>query len=61
MSDPISFNCPKCGSPISLPDNIIIEQVKCEYCGSWMIVPEEFRDTSQISEEDRNLLDSLPD
>jgi hypothetical protein len=61
MSEEKAFNCPKCGSPIALPENQIIEQVKCAYCGTWQSVPEEFKDTSQISEEDKNLLDSLPD
>jgi DNA-directed RNA polymerase subunit RPC12/RpoP len=42
MPEAISFNCPKCGS--SLTPNRTAKKVKCEYCGSLVIVPEELRD-----------------
>ncbi len=42
MSDSKSFQCPNCGSPI-IPSGSE-KQVKCAYCGSTVIVPEELRD-----------------
>ncbi len=42
MSDTKSFQCPNCGSPI-VPSGGD-KEVKCAYCGSTVIVPEELRD-----------------
>ncbi len=47
MSDPKSFNCPNCGSPIVPTAGE--KEIKCAYCGSTVIVPEELRDhTPQV-------------
>ena len=42
MSETKSFNCPNCGSPLTAGG--IEKEVKCTYCGSSVIVPEELRD-----------------
>lgn len=42
MSETATFQCPNCGSPVK--PNGAQKQVKCEYCGSTVIVPEELRD-----------------
>lgn len=42
MSDTRSFQCPNCGSPI-IPSGSE-KEIKCAYCGSTVIVPEELRD-----------------
>ena len=42
MSQAKSFQCPNCGS--SLTANGMEKEVKCAYCGSSVIVPEELRD-----------------
>lgn len=41
MSVGKSFNCPNCGSPLSA--NGVEKSVKCSFCGSNVIVPEELR------------------
>ena len=49
MSDTKSFQCPNCGSPIrDITGNE--REVKCAYCGSSVIVPEELRNQSQPSQ-----------
>lgn len=42
MSDAKTFNCPSCGSAL-MPDRDE-KEVKCAYCGSTVIVPEELHD-----------------
>lgn len=42
MADTKSFQCPNCGSPVSTTG--AEREVKCAYCGSTVIVPEELRD-----------------
>jgi DNA-directed RNA polymerase subunit RPC12/RpoP len=42
MSETNSFNCPNCGSPLMASG--MEKEVKCMYCGSSVIVPEELRD-----------------
>jgi DNA-directed RNA polymerase subunit RPC12/RpoP len=44
MSETKSFNCPNCGS--ALTANGSEKEVKCSYCGSTVIVPEDLRDQS---------------
>ena len=44
MANTQSFQCPNCGSPISTTG--AEKEVKCFYCGSTVIVPEELRDHS---------------
>ncbi len=44
MADNQSFQCPNCGSPISTTG--AEKEVKCAYCGTTVIVPEELRDHS---------------
>jgi DNA-directed RNA polymerase subunit RPC12/RpoP len=44
MANTHSFQCPNCGSPISTTG--AEKEVKCFYCGSTVIVPEELRDHS---------------
>ncbi len=41
MADTKSFQCPNCGSPITTSG--LEKEVKCAYCGSTVIVPEELR------------------
>ena len=41
MSETEDFQCPNCGSPLSL--NAAAMNVKCPYCGSEVIVPESLR------------------
>jgi DNA-directed RNA polymerase subunit RPC12/RpoP len=48
MSETKSFNCPHCGS--SLSPNGAEKAVKCKYCGSTVVVPEELRDEDQEPE-----------
>ncbi len=50
MSEIKSFNCPNCGS--SLSPNGAEKAVKCKYCGSTVIVPEELRGEDQDTEEE---------
>jgi DNA-binding beta-propeller fold protein YncE len=40
MSEPKLFNCPTCGASLPVPD---AASVKCEYCGSNVVVPIELR------------------
>lgn len=42
MTTSRSFQCPNCGSPVSTSGTE--KEVKCAYCGSTVIVPEELRD-----------------
>ena len=49
MSDAKSFNCPECGSPL-MPDGQA-KEVKCAFCGSTVIVPEELRGETMDSHE----------
>ena len=42
MTDPKSFDCPNCGSPL-MPDGQA-KEIKCAFCGSTVIVPEELLD-----------------
>ena len=42
MADAKTFKCPSCGSALE-PDGDE-KEVKCAYCGSTVIVPEELRD-----------------
>ena len=42
MSDAKSFDCPNCGSPLTLDGPA--REVKCSFCGSTVIVPQELRD-----------------
>lgn len=59
-SEAKSFNCPNCGTPLMANG---MKQVKCMYCGSTVIVPEELRDQSpaqdQVDPADLELLQSL--
>lgn len=50
MSDTKSFQCPNCGSPI-VPTGTE-KEVKCAYCGSTVIVPEELRDHAPEAQVD---------
>ena len=55
MSEAKSFNCPECGSPLMTNGTT---EVKCPYCDSIVIVPEELRDlvpdqgNDQVSAQD---------
>lgn len=42
MTDTKTFQCPNCGSPLTTTG--AEKEVKCPYCGSTAIVPEELRD-----------------
>jgi hypothetical protein len=42
MTDAKSFNCPNCGSPLT--PNGDARDIKCAFCGSTVIVPDELRD-----------------
>jgi DNA-directed RNA polymerase subunit RPC12/RpoP len=42
MSDAKTFQCPSCGSPILTSG--ADKEVKCQYCGNTVIVPEELRE-----------------
>lgn len=42
MSDAKSFQCPNCGSSVQTDGTQ--KEVKCDYCGTTVIVPEELRD-----------------
>jgi DNA-directed RNA polymerase subunit RPC12/RpoP len=42
MTEVKSFNCPNCNSPLSPQGSA--KEIKCGYCGSSVIVPEDFRD-----------------
>ena len=42
MADTKSFQCPNCGSPV-LPSGSA-KEVKCAYCGTTVIVPEDLRE-----------------
>ena len=44
-----SFNCPNCGS--SLSANANDKSVRCSYCGSNVIVPDELRSNGVVSHE----------
>jgi DNA-directed RNA polymerase subunit RPC12/RpoP len=44
MANTQSFQCPNCGSPVSTTG--AEKEVKCDYCGTTVIVPEELRDHS---------------
>ena len=45
MSEAKSFNCPNCGSPLTADGPA--REIKCVYCGSSVIVPEELRDSAR--------------
>ena len=49
MSEAKSFECPKCGSALE-PDGDE-KEIKCAFCGSTVIVPEELRDEDDEDEE----------
>ncbi len=61
MSDAKSFNCPNCGSALTASG--MEKEIKCAFCGSTVIVPEELRDQApnqdQIDPADLALLQSL--
>jgi DNA-directed RNA polymerase subunit RPC12/RpoP len=42
MSETKSFNCPNCGSPLTAGG--AEKEVKCAFCGSTVIVPDDLRD-----------------
>jgi hypothetical protein len=50
MSEAKCFKCPSCGS--SLNPNGTKKTVKCGYCGSSVIVPEELRDQDEETQEE---------
>ena len=50
MSKAKSFNCPNCGSP--LMPNGPAKQVKCAFCSSSVIVPEELHDQDTDAQTD---------
>ncbi len=45
MTGDQTFQCPNCGSPLTA--NGAEKEIKCAYCGSTVIVPEELRDKPQ--------------
>jgi DNA-directed RNA polymerase subunit RPC12/RpoP len=45
MSDIRTFQCPNCGSPVHASG--ADKEVKCDYCGSTVVVPKELRDDPQ--------------
>ena len=47
MANTQSFQCPNCGSPILTSG--AEKEVRCAYCGSTVIVPEELRDRTPIA------------
>ena len=47
MSEAKSFDCPKCGSPLMTNGTA---EIKCPYCGSTVIVPEELRGQAPAQE-----------
>ncbi len=49
MTDTKTFQCPNCGSPLTTTG--AEKEVKCPYCGSTAIVPEELRDTAEVETE----------
>jgi LSD1 subclass zinc finger protein len=53
MSDAKSFNCPNCGSPL-MPDGTA-KEVRCAFCNSTVIVPEELRD-QDLNEQEKKIL-----
>ena len=57
MSDVKSFNCPNCGS--ALMPNGNAKQIKCGFCGSTVIVPEDLRDPDQEAHEELSAEDDL--
>ena len=61
MSEAKSFECPKCGSALTASG--MEKEIKCVFCGSTVIVPEELRgqapDQDQIDPADLELLESL--
>lgn len=54
MTDAKSFNCPNCGSPLMPNGNV--KGIKCPYCDSFVIVPEELRGapTGKIFSDERD-------
>lgn len=44
MTSDQTFQCPNCGSPLTA--NGAEKEIKCTYCGSTVIVPEELRDAA---------------
>ena len=53
MADMKSFNCPNCGSAL-IPDGDA-KEVKCAFCGSIVIVPEELLDQNQQVDQEAKL------
>lgn len=51
MTDTKTFQCPNCGSPLTTTG--AEKEVKCPYCGSTAIVPEDLRDTSRDQSQSR--------
>ena len=45
MSEVKSFNCPNCGSPLTAQGPS--KEIKCAYCGTSVVVPEELRDSGK--------------
>jgi DNA-directed RNA polymerase subunit RPC12/RpoP len=45
LSSPQTFQCPTCGASLPVPDDDL--SIKCEYCGSTVFVPPEYRHHSQ--------------
>ncbi len=58
MSDAKCFNCPNCGSP--LMPNGKAKEVKCAFCNSTVIVPDELRDQDLESQKDE-IFDDVKD
>lgn len=46
MAETIDFDCPSCGAALKPQGNAA--QIKCDYCGSSVIVPENLRDSTIV-------------
>ncbi len=57
MSDAKSFNCPNCGSPL-VPSGTA-KEVRCTFCGSSVILPEELRDQNLYEHHEMSPEDDL--
>ncbi|MGB8215097.1 MAG: hypothetical protein WCE68_16230 [Anaerolineales bacterium] len=57
MSEAKSFQCPNCGSALA-PDGAA-KEVKCAFCGSTVIVPEELRDQAPQGQDPQKHLQWL--
>ncbi len=56
MSEAKSFNCPNCGSPLMTDGTA--QQVRCAFCNSTVIVPEELRDHAVNAQKDAIVFDA---